>query len=168
MTTPSSSASTPSPPSEATTTPAPPFEMAGARDSAGLEAEAGPALPPALALGLDEVHRPQAVIQLASTLRNLGEVEESIRMLEAERAEHPESPLDDAAAAFLALALVSAGRAPSGRHPWLSAHSHRTSSSTRARCAPTRRSWHSDPDSAHGEHGPVPVMRSVRFVIRDN
>ena len=87
------------------------FEMAGARDSAGLEAEAAPLYRAALARGLDEVHRPQAVIQLASTLRNLGEVEDSIRMLEAERAEHPESPLDDAAAAFLALALVTRGDA---------------------------------------------------------
>ncbi|MET0784794.1 MAG: tetratricopeptide repeat protein [Leifsonia flava] len=87
------------------------FEMAGARDSAGLESEAAPLYRTALARGLDAVHRPQAVIQLASTLRNLGEVEDSIRMLEAERAEHPESPLDDAAAAFLALALVTRGDA---------------------------------------------------------
>ncbi|MEL4318585.1 tetratricopeptide repeat protein [Leifsonia sp. YIM 134122] len=88
------------------------FERAGARDSAGLESEAAPLYREALAGGgLDEVHRPQAVIQLASTLRNLGEVEESIRMLEAERVQHPESPLDDAAAAFLALALVTRGDA---------------------------------------------------------
>ncbi|KQX08387.1 hypothetical protein ASC59_02560 [Leifsonia sp. Root1293] len=87
------------------------FEMAGARDSAGLEADAALLYRRAIALGLDEVHRPQAVIQLASTLRNLGEVEESIRMLETERTEHPESPLDDAAAAFLALALATAGNA---------------------------------------------------------
>ncbi|KQO99772.1 tetratricopeptide repeat protein [Leifsonia sp. Leaf264] len=87
------------------------FEMAGARDSAGLEADAAPLYRRALELGLDDMHRPQAVIQLASTLRNLGEVGESIRMLETERAEHPDSPLDDAAAAFLALALVSEGSA---------------------------------------------------------
>lgn len=87
------------------------FERAGARDSAGRETEAAPLYSRALENGLDEVHRPQAVIQLSSTLRNLGEIDESVRMLQHERAEHPDSPLDDAAAAFLALALASRGDA---------------------------------------------------------
>lgn len=87
------------------------FERAGARDSAGLEAEAEPLYRAALAGGLDDEHRPQAVIQLASTLRNLGLVDEAIGMLRAELDRTPVSPLHEEAAAFLALALVSRGDA---------------------------------------------------------
>ena len=58
---------------------------------------------------LDHDHRPQAVIQLASTLRNLDRTDEAIRMLRAELDRDPVSPLRDEAAAFLALSLVSAG-----------------------------------------------------------
>jgi tetratricopeptide (TPR) repeat protein len=86
------------------------FERAGARDSAGLEADAEPLYRAALEAGLDEEHRAQAVIQLASTVRNLGRTDESIRMLRAELDRRPRSPLRDEAAAFLALALASAGR----------------------------------------------------------
>ena len=57
---------------------------AGARDSAGLETEAEPLYRRALAAGLDEERRVQAVIQLASTLRNLGRVDESLALLQAE------------------------------------------------------------------------------------
>ena len=46
---------------------------------------------------------------MASTLRNLGEVSESVALLRAER-DRPSDELDDAVAAFLALALVDAGR----------------------------------------------------------
>jgi len=86
------------------------FERAGARDSAGLEADAEPLYRAALEAGLDDEHRPQGVIQLASTLRNLGRTDEAIRMLRAELDREPPSPLRDEAAAFLALALVSVGR----------------------------------------------------------
>ena len=87
------------------------FERAGARDAAGLEAEAEPLYRAALDAGLDEEHRPQAVIQLASTLRNLGRVDEAVRILRDELDRDPVSPLRDEAAAFLALCLVSAGDA---------------------------------------------------------
>lgn len=87
------------------------FERAGARDSAGLEAEAEPLYRAALEGGLDDDRRPQAVIQLASTLRNLGHAGEAVRMLRAEVERQPPSPLRDEAAAFLALALVSDGDA---------------------------------------------------------
>ncbi len=76
------------------------FERAGARDAAGLEADAAPLYRAALDAGLDDVHRPQAVIQLASTLRNLGRAEEAVRMLRAELSREPASPLHDEAAAF--------------------------------------------------------------------
>ncbi|MGG7508092.1 tetratricopeptide repeat protein [Plantibacter sp. YIM 135249] len=85
------------------------FEAAGARDSAGLEAEAEPLYRAALAAGLDEERRPQAVIQLASTIRNLGQVDESVAMLRTELAAHPDGPLADAAKAFLALSLATRG-----------------------------------------------------------
>ena len=90
------------------------FERAGARDAAGLEADAEPLYRAALERGLDHELRPQAVIQLASTVRNLGRSDEAIRMLRAEVNREPASPLRDEAAAFLALALVSNGEAVEG------------------------------------------------------
>lgn len=87
------------------------FERAGARDSAGLEAEAEPLYRAALEAGLDDERRAQAVIQLASTVRNLGRAGEAVRMLRAELDREPASPLRDETAAFLALALVSDGDA---------------------------------------------------------
>src|SRR5690606_8392315 len=85
------------------------FERAGARDSAGAEMAAESYYRRALSGGLDESRRAQATIQLASTLRNLGRIDESLRMLRDERERGGE--LADAAAAFYALALVSAGDA---------------------------------------------------------
>ncbi|WP_457098474.1 tetratricopeptide repeat protein [Microbacterium sp. P5_E9] len=87
------------------------FERAGARDSAGIETEAEPLYRQALAAGLDEYSRARAVIQLASTLRNLGRTDEALGMLREEFDRGPEAPLHDAAAAFYALALVSSGEA---------------------------------------------------------
>lgn len=58
------------------------FERAGARDSAGRPDEAIPLYRRALQLGLDADHEPQAVIQLASSLRNVGEREEAVALLE--------------------------------------------------------------------------------------
>ncbi|GLZ77593.1 hypothetical protein Afil01_24000 [Actinorhabdospora filicis] len=84
------------------------FERAGARDAAGHEAEAAPLYEAALAAGLDEARRRQASIQLASTLRNLGEFERAVALLAAER--EVSDDLDDAVAAFYALALHSSGR----------------------------------------------------------
>src|SRR5690554_2414764 len=54
------------------------FERAGARDSAGAELAAVSYYRRALAAGLDESRRAQATIQLASTLRNLGHLDESL------------------------------------------------------------------------------------------
>ena len=85
------------------------FHRAGARDSAGLENEAEPLYRRALQLGLDDDHRVRAVIQLASTLRNLGRVHEAVWMLGDEHANHPTSPHRDAVAAFYALALATSG-----------------------------------------------------------
>jgi len=87
------------------------FERAGARDSAGIEDEAEPLYRAALDAGLDVYRHARAVIQLASTLRNLGRTEEALGMLRTEYECGPGAPLHDAAAAFYALALVSAGDA---------------------------------------------------------
>ncbi len=83
------------------------FERAGARDSAGDEQGAEPLYRRALDLGLPEAVRAQATIQLASTLRNLGRVGESLELLAQERERGGD--LQDAASAFYALALASAG-----------------------------------------------------------
>ncbi|KAA9150670.1 tetratricopeptide repeat protein [Microbacterium lushaniae] len=87
------------------------FERAGARDSAGLEEDAEPLYRAALRSPLAPDVRTQAVIQLASTLRNLGRVDEALALLEAEYDRTEGTALHDAVAAFLALALVSAGDA---------------------------------------------------------
>ena len=86
------------------------FEAASVRDYLGLEPEAEPLYRRALQLGLDPARHPQAVLQLASTLRSLGEPEESIDILTDWLVDNEDHELADAAKAFLALALTSAGR----------------------------------------------------------
>jgi thioredoxin-like negative regulator of GroEL len=85
------------------------FERASAYDSTGHSDLAVPLYRQALELGLDGERRRRAVIQLASSLRNLGQATESVALLSAER-ELPSDGLDDAVTAFLALALVDTGR----------------------------------------------------------
>ncbi len=84
-----------------------PFELGGMYDSVGREQEAAEQYERALALGLDEERTARLTIQHASTLRNLGRVEEAVALLQA-MAPHPS--VGSAREAFLALALVSAGR----------------------------------------------------------
>lgn len=83
-----------------------PFEMAGVHDSLGLDDDAVPLYREALAAGLDASHAAQARIQLASTLRKLGRLDEALELLSAPA----EGDLEPARKAFLALALHSAGR----------------------------------------------------------
>ena len=85
------------------------FERAGARDAAGLEAEAEPLYRAAIANGLAGSERVQAHIQLASTIRNLGRPAESVELLDAIEPEAAE--LRDAVVAFRALALIDLGQA---------------------------------------------------------
>jgi len=82
------------------------FDLAGVHDSLGLEDEAVPLYRQALAEGLDEAHTARAHIQLASTLRNLGRLDEAIALL----SEPSGADADASRRAFLALALHSAGR----------------------------------------------------------
>ena len=85
------------------------FEAASARDFAGLEEDAVVKYRRAIELGLDDERYPQAVIQLASTLRNLGEYDEAETALTTWLASNETHDYADAARAFLALTLVSAG-----------------------------------------------------------
>jgi hypothetical protein len=86
------------------------FERGGARDSTGDEAGAEQFYRSALAAGLPDDERAQCVIQLASTVRNLGRPGESVELLRAEFEGRPDSPYADAAVAFAALALVDLER----------------------------------------------------------
>jgi len=98
-----------------TNDPAALFEKASARDSVGLESDAETLYCTALALGLDATRRPQATIQLASTLRNLGRFNESEALLRMELERCERSPdqyaLLDETRAFLALTLLAKGNA---------------------------------------------------------
>ncbi|WP_158863877.1 tetratricopeptide repeat protein [Leifsonia sp. AG29] len=85
------------------------FEAAGARDFAGREAEAEPLYREALSSGLAEPERGQAIIQLASTLRNLDRPSEALELLRDFLHDQPAHELADAARAFAALALFDDG-----------------------------------------------------------
>ncbi|MFD9864687.1 tetratricopeptide repeat protein [Streptomyces alboflavus] len=86
-----------------------PFERACAFDSTGHSDRAVPLYEEALAQGIDGYHRRRTVIQLASSLRNTGRLQEAITLLTPELdAEHDE--LDDAVRATLALCLIDADR----------------------------------------------------------
>jgi hypothetical protein len=85
------------------------FERASALDSTGHSDLAVPLYRQALDLGLHGERRRRAVIQMASSLRNLGRASDSVALLTAER-ETGSDDLDDAVSAFLALALVDTGR----------------------------------------------------------
>jgi tetratricopeptide (TPR) repeat protein len=93
------------------------FERAGAWDSTGHSDRAVPLYRQALDHGLAGYRRRRAVIQLSSSLRNVGEAEAAIGLLRAEREVDPATldrqtrDLSDAISAVLALCLLDAGRA---------------------------------------------------------
>ena len=89
------------------------YERGGSWDSTGHSDRAIPLYRDALAAGLPDPYRRQCVIQLASSLRNTGDLADSIALLSAELADHTDE-LDDAVRAFLALALADAGREREG------------------------------------------------------
>ena len=85
------------------------FERGSAQDSTGHPDMAVPLYRAALATGLTGIRRRRATIQLASSLRYLGNPGEAAELLAAEI--HAASDeLDGAVHAFLALALVDLGR----------------------------------------------------------
>lgn len=85
------------------------FERGAAQDSTGHPDHAVPLYRLALQAGLTGLRRRRAVIQLASSLRNLGQAEEAAELL-TEELRAPSDELDGAVRAFLALALVNLGR----------------------------------------------------------
>jgi len=90
------------------------FHRACARDSWGHSDLAVPLYREALERGgLTGENRRRAVIQLASSLRNVGETATALELLEAERAQSSDH-LDDALAATTALCLASLGREREG------------------------------------------------------
>jgi len=99
------------------------FERASSLDSTGHSDLAVPLYRRALELGLGGHRRRQAVIQMASSLRNLGDATESVALLTAER-DAGSDDLDDAVSAFLALALVDTGREREAVSVALTALSH--------------------------------------------
>jgi len=83
------------------------FELGGIHDALGLETEAIPFYRAAIAAGLEGERATRVLIQLASTLRNVGESSEAVSMLESA----PPSGDDEAARqAFLALAIYDERR----------------------------------------------------------
>ena len=83
------------------------FELGGVHDYLGREHEAIGYYRDAIAAGLDGERATRVNIQLASTLRNVGAVDEAVSILEQRS---PSGVDDDARQAFLALALFDAGR----------------------------------------------------------
>jgi Tetratrico peptide repeat len=92
------------------------FERACAWDSTGHSDRAVPLYKRALDDGLTGYRRRRAVIQMSSSLRNIGQVEAAVSWLSAERGIDPASldeqtrTLSDAISATLALCLVDSGR----------------------------------------------------------
>ena len=83
------------------------YEYGGAFDSAGREDEAIPLYRQALEKGLSSDYLPLLYLQLASSLRNVGQLAEAITILEDACRQYPER---SSLKFFLALALESAER----------------------------------------------------------
>ena len=85
------------------------YERGAAQDSTGHPDRAVALYRAALDAGLTGTRRRRATIQLASSLRNLGNAAEAVTLLTAELRAASDD-LDGAVRAFLALALVDTGR----------------------------------------------------------
>ncbi|MBC8170753.1 MAG: tetratricopeptide repeat protein [Anaerolineae bacterium] len=83
------------------------FRMGGAYDSAGYEAEAVVHYQRALELGLSGDDLWRVAVQLGSSLRNVGDTEGAIAILQKASVDYPDHV---ALRAFYALALTSAGQ----------------------------------------------------------
>src|SRR5690625_2853375 len=83
------------------------FEWASVHDFLGMEHEAVPLYRDALAQGIAEPKRSQTIIQLASSLRNVGDPHAAVELIQGHSVDEA---LQGAAQAFLALALHDTGR----------------------------------------------------------
>jgi tetratricopeptide (TPR) repeat protein len=100
------------------------FERACAQDSTGHPDAAVPLYRAALTRGLSGLRRRRATIQMASSLRNLGQPAQAADLLKAELVQTPSDELDGAVRAFLALALADVGREREALMHALTALSH--------------------------------------------
>jgi tetratricopeptide (TPR) repeat protein len=82
------------------------FELGGMLDWLGREAEALAPYERARALGLSAELQPQWALQYGSTLRNVGRLDDAIRVLREAIGRHPDYPALDL---MLALSLLDAG-----------------------------------------------------------
>jgi Tetratrico peptide repeat len=85
------------------------FERACAFDSTGHSDLAVPLYQSAIDIGLTGIRRRRAVIQMASSMRNIGKAQEAVALLSAELEAEPDE-LTGAVRAVLALSLVNVGR----------------------------------------------------------
>jgi len=85
------------------------YERGGGHDSTGRPELAVPLYRAALEAGLSGSRRRQAVIQMASSIRNIGDAAAAADLLRAELAAGNDA-LDGAVRGFLALALIDLGR----------------------------------------------------------
>jgi hypothetical protein len=85
------------------------FERGAAQDSTGHPDLAVPLYQAALEAGISGERRRRTVIQMASSLRNLGDPGTAVELLEAESRREADG-LEDAVGTFLALALTDVGR----------------------------------------------------------
>jgi tetratricopeptide (TPR) repeat protein len=85
------------------------FELGAAYDSTGSPEAAVSLYKSSLQAGLSGLRRRRVQIQMASSLRNLGRPQQAADML-FEELNNPSDELDQAVAAFLALALADLGR----------------------------------------------------------
>ena len=99
------------------------FERGAAQDSTGHPERAVTLYRAALGAGLTGLRRRRATIQMASSLRNLGNATDAVALLNAEL-HAPSDELDGAVRAFLALALVDLGREREAVATSLTALSH--------------------------------------------
>lgn len=93
--------------------PVAPFERACAWDSTGHSDKAVQLYREALERGLSGYRARRTRIQLSSSLRNIGQPEEGVKLLRAEL-DAPSDELDDAVRAALALCLADLGREREG------------------------------------------------------
>jgi len=85
------------------------FELGAAYDSTGSPLQAVDLYESALRAGLTGLRRRRVKIQMASSLRNLGQPQQAADIL-FEELRQPSDELDQAVSAFLALALADLGR----------------------------------------------------------